>query len=916
MSSSGATGPLTPGTELGSYRIEGLLGEGGMGVVYRAFDTKLNRPAAIKLLSSDLPDAAARHRFQREAQTASSLNHPHILTVYDTGEWDGRHYLVTELVDGGTFRVWVNSERRTWRQVVELLTGVADGLAAAHQAGVLHRDLKPDNILVAKNGYAKLADFGLAKLTDRRDAALALTVTDHGTAPGMIVGTFDYMSPEQVSGKTLDERSDIFSFGVVLYEALAGRRPFQGAAELDVLHAILHDTPPPLDEDVPQALRTVVEKALERDPAERYQSMRDMVVDLRRLGRQSEIRHVVKTRRRRWLAATATVIAIIAGGSLLWQQRTQGSLLTDRDVLVLADFVNATGDSVFDGTMREALATQLEESPFLRTMSDDRVTQALQMMGRPSGGRVTNEIARDVCVREGEKAMIGGSISSLGKAYAILLQATNCQTGDTMAREQVQAEDKEHVLEALASAATGMRAKLGESLSSIQASAAPPDRVTTPSLQAFQAYARGREQFRLAAYPEAVPFFKRAIELDPNFAMAYWLLGTAYGNSGDPASRRQYLQKAFTMVAHVTERERLSISGDFYLLSGEWSKAGEALQLWTRTYPRDIRSHTFLGNLYNATGEFEKAALEAEEIMRLEPKFAGSFARSINAYRILDRVDEARATGERAIEQQVDAPNVHLALLRLAFVQGDPTAADQEIRWFAGKPSEYQAVSSQAANAQGLGQRRKAAELRAKAAGMARKQNLAGAAVQILTPDPASDALMGICPAAPNSSVSAIVMALCGSVADVQQVVDEASKRISDATLWNVVTLPSMRAALELRRDMPAAAIELLQSATVYDRAQPQTVYLRGLAYLRLGKKGAAAAATEFQKILDHKGAYSGFGDVTYAASHVGMARAAAISGDAAKAKKAYEDFLTLWKEADPGIPLLIEARNESAVLQ
>jgi eukaryotic-like serine/threonine-protein kinase len=324
-----------PPSLAGRYEIEGQLGEGGMGVVYRALDTKLNRPVAIKFLSNEFADADARHRFQREAQTASSLNHPHILTVYDAGDFEGRQYLVTEFVDGGTLKTWARSAKRTWRQIIELLTGVADGLAVAHTAGILHRDIKPDNILISQSGYAKLADFGLAKLAEGADSDLTRTLTEGRTRPGMIIGTIPYMSPEQAAGKPVDTRSDIFSFGVLLYEMLGGRRPFTGNTDLQVLQAILHAPAEPLGEDVPLPLRSAIEKALEKDPAERYQSMRDLVVDLRRATRQTAPEPVAApskpdTARRiswKWIAAAAAALVAVGGGAawLWWGDRSAAS---------------------------------------------------------------------------------------------------------------------------------------------------------------------------------------------------------------------------------------------------------------------------------------------------------------------------------------------------------------------------------------------------------------------------------------------------------------------------------------------------------------------------------------------------------------------------------------------------------------
>ena len=499
-------GPSIPvGHRIGAYQVQGPLGEGGMGVVYRALDTKLNRHVAIKLLSDDLADAAARRRFQREAQTASSLNHPHILTVHDVGEFDGRQYLVTEFVDGGTLRDWARATPRTWRQMIELLTGVADGLAAAHAAGIVHRDIKPENILVANNGYAKLADFGLAKLWEATDnEAVTRTLSEGRTRSGVIMGTIAYMSPEQAAGQPVDARSDIFSFGVVLYELLAGRRPFEGATDLARLQALIgRPAPPSADssQDLPTDLRNIVEKALEKDPADRYQTARELVVDLRRLTRAPNGtatagvgRAAPAPARRGMLLLTAgalLAIAAIGGGYLYSSYSRRPAPLTDKETVVLADFANTTGDPVFDGTLRQGLAIQLQQSTFLSLTSDTRIQQLLRLMGQPADAKLTPAIARDICERMGGGAIVDGSIVGLGAQYVLGVRGTGCRSGEVLGEEQEQVAKKEDVLNALSDIASRLRVRLGESLSTLDEHNRPLPDVSTSSLEALKAYSAG-----------------------------------------------------------------------------------------------------------------------------------------------------------------------------------------------------------------------------------------------------------------------------------------------------------------------------------------------------------------------------------------------------------------------------------------
>jgi DNA-binding winged helix-turn-helix (wHTH) protein/Flp pilus assembly protein TadD len=618
---------------------------------------------------------------------------------------------------------------------------------------------------------------------------------------------------------------------------------------------------------------------------------------------------------RRYVLAAAAAVAIAAAAILIWQ-RSQAKALTGQDVLVLADFTNSTGDPVFDGTLREALAFQLEQSPFLKVLDDEVMREDLQLMTRSPHEHVTNDIAHDICVREADKALLGGSIANLGKTYVIELKATNCQTGATLARQQAEAADKEHVLQAVAAAAQGIRAKLGESLSSIEKLAPPPGalRVTTASLEAFQAFATGEDLFQESRFPEAIPFLQRATELDPDLAFAWQWLGVSYLNVGGRERSEEFVNTAFALRDRVSAYERLWLTSSRYQDTGQLDQAVEINELWARTYPRDPAPVVFLGLIYARRGEFEEALSKWQEAYRMAPRRKLYPGGVMNGYIRVDRFAEAKAVAEKAFAQGLDNPQLHRELLAIAYLQGDQEGAAKQIQWFIGKPEEYLNVVDQAAHARMLGQLRKSRDLLQHAADLAQRQNLPDVAARLPDPDAAGDALLGNCGIARKTeAVSPETLALCGDAAlaaQAEKLNARTAKQRSTDTLWHAAHLPLVRGAKELGLGHAPEAIEQLKSVVPYERAYPLSNYVRGLAYLRL-HKGTEAAA-EFQKILDHRGANWG---KLYPLSYLGVARGAALAGDSTRARKAYEDFLALWKEADPDVPVLIQARKEYARL-
>jgi eukaryotic-like serine/threonine-protein kinase len=951
--SAGFTVALAAGVRLGPYEILGPLGAGGMGEVYRAKDTRLERLVAIKVLPDGVAASPqALERFQREARAASALNHPNICTIYDVGA--DPPFIAMELIDGETLQQRLRLGPIDVPVLVDIALAIADALDAAHGKGIVHRDIKPANIVLTPRG-PKILDFGLAKASDRAAADASLQPTMSGspllTGPGSAVGTPAYMSPEQLRGQGVDARTDLFSFGLVLYEMATGRPAFNGATSAVIGAAILHDEPPAprqVRASLPERLEAAILKAIEKDCGLRYQRASDIGADLRRMKRDAEPavpapgaeRGAAPGISRRWKvmipAAGAALVSLVVGGYFFAKRPPA---LTEKDTIVLADFENKTGDPVFDDTLRHGLTVELQQSPFLGLISETQVQQQLALMGQPKNTRVTSEVAQQICERTASSLILEGSIASLGSQFVLGLRARNCSTGSTVSQEQVQVAKREDVLNALSQVARKFRTEVGESLATVEGNSTPLASATTPSLEALKAYSTGMKVGQSTGNAAAIPFYRRAVEIDPQFAMAYANLGLSYSAVGESVLAAESALRAWQLRDRVSDRERFFIDFTYDRhATGNLEKAYQTLELWLRTYPRGEtpNAHGLLGGIStHGTGRFERVIEVSRERIESDPSVFG-YGNLATAYFYLDRFPEVESTLQRASARKLEQ-STHLVLrYTIAVLNGDHDQMGRIMALAKGRPGADHAMAHAEALALARSGRLKAARLSSsRAADLSRQAGDRETAASYQAARAVWEAVCGNAAEGKRNATAALALsngrdveyatglalALSEGFSGSEALAADLEKRFPEDTFVKFTYAPVLHALAALGRGKPADTLDRLQVAIPYELAVNglnfSHFYLGGLhsAYVRgealLADERYADAVAEFQKILGHRGIVGS--DPIGALAHLQLGRTFARSGDMTKAKAAYQEFLELWKDADPEVPILRQARAEYA---
>ena len=929
------------------YRVLSQLGGTGDGAVFAAEDPRHDRRVAIRFLPKSLESPGPLADFQRISANLAIVHHPNICTVYEVGEAEGRHFVAMELLEGVSLKKLLSGQPLEIERLLPIATEIAGALRAAHSQDILHRDLRPANIFVTSAGSIKVLNFGIASAQQEKKGSLEETTRGTATVSRgsreSSLAELSCTSPEQARGKPLDPRADLFSFGAILYAMATGTMPFRGETPALVFDSLLNRTPVApvrLNPRVPLKLQAIIYKLLEKKRDLRYQQASDVLVDLQQVQADvsseaaSAIGHIptlafgrrARSRRvARYVSALGLAAAALAGVSFLYVKRERA--LTEKDAILVADFVNTTADPVWDATLKKAVAVDLEQSPYLNVFPEAKVRQTLRFMGRAPNDRINLETGREICQRAGIKAVLTGTIANFGNEYVLSMQALNAATGEILARAETRAPSKAEVLNALHKADSELRGKLGESLASIQRYDKMLSEATTSSLDALHAFTLGDEKHVVSDELAAIPHYQRAIQLDPNFATAYARLGTAYNNLGQTALSEENRKRAFELRDRASEREKLYIMSHYYADSGQYDKGITALELYEQTYPRDSTPSNNLSSIYNQLGQYENALEKGREAVELEPDSMSGYFNLAMAYAGLNRMEEAKATAQAGLKRVPSNSGLHSLLAGIAWNQNDAATLESELQATesSGVDGKLLALGMRAAIAAGHGEFRQMRsfmqQLQGAAAANQLEEAIPGADAQRASWEAlagfrsqAEQAANRALKSSPSTTValnSAITLTLLHEDQRALKIANDSSVQRPYDTVVQFVTIPLIRSVLFMNQAQPAKAMDLLDGAMVYGRSNAGVLYARGLAYLQ--EKQGAQAAQEFQRVIDTR---SVNGDPLASLAKLELGRAYALDGDKAKSRMAYQDFLALWKDADPDVPLLKQAKLEYAQVQ
>lgn len=932
------------GLGIGHYKIVSLLGAGGMGEVWLADDARLKRQIALKLLSA-VHKKELLERFEQEAYAASALNHPNIITIFDIGQSNGWQFIATEYISGKTLRQLIKERKLSFAQKIEIGVQVCAALSAAHSAGIIHRDIKPENIMMRDDGIVKVLDFGLARFSPKKQTDSNAKFV---TKPGIVMGTATYMSPEQARGLPVDEKTDIFSLGIVLYEMFTGKPPFDGINEIETVAAILEREPKPLDDYFPESLKTIIAGALRKNHLERP-SATEMLEELRQLGRQLEFssvngerktfvnvyneptaelnaltgdkvqrgtNQVVAANGSRWslysrLAAVFLLLAVTISGFAFykfWMTNSKPAVLSETDKLLVADFENKTGDEDFDGILRQPLAVSLAQSPFITLVPDGQIRQTLNQMEKPVTEPLTYEIAREISQRRAAKAFLKGTIENYGVEYLITLEAFNSQTGESIAKEQIESKDKETILDALDDVSVEMRETLGESLASIKNFDMPLKTSTTASLEALKYYTLATTSVSQGKADEGINFLKQAVDIDPLYAGAYASLAAAYSNKGQIPTAKEYAAKAYELRDRMTERERRKITGFYYVfVTGEIDRDIENLEAAKQAFPRDDTIPLNLGASYSELGKFAKAEENARRAIEVNPVIFYAYANLAKYLAKQSRFEESKKVYEDAINRQFTNYQINEGLFRAAFARGDEAEMQKQLD-LVKKQREDLALLLQGTPLIYAGKAREYEKAINLAVNKANEMKMPDAAADYAVQTAVNLAALGKCKEAQNWTERALkldreqqtltdatlVTALCHT-GQAESFIAELKERFPKYTVVNSLWLPIIRAAIEMK-DAPERALESLEINRQFEGATYfWDNYLRGKIYLKLNKPDLAVS--EFQKILNNRG-WSAQSPL-HALAHLEISRACEMQNNTENAKKYREEFNRIWKDAD-----------------